>query len=178
MKKWVWFGVIVGTAAFFVTGAILLIIFYSIGKAMPGAAKAAFEGVLAIIACYILTAISFKFLRLKDLILKWEGKLMQDKKGGGENGGGGESQDAAGGAGGLWSSCLGCVSDFRDALNIRHQALDQNDDGELTAKAIVLITFSAIFREVTIRSMCLYLSYCILSLFQEHGLLIMIMSII
>jgi len=65
MKKWVWFGVIVGTAAFFIIGAILLIIFYSVGKAIPGAAKAAFEGVLAIIACYILTAISFKFLRLK-----------------------------------------------------------------------------------------------------------------
>jgi len=96
----------------------------------------------------------------KDLILKWEGKLMQDKKEGIEKGGDAESQNAPR-ARGVWSACLGCVSDFRDALNIRHQALDQNNEGELTAKAIVLITFSAIFREVhdQLSSTCLIMHY-------------------
>ena len=38
---------------------------------MPGAGKAAFEGVLTVMACAVLTHISLKFLRLKDRILEW-----------------------------------------------------------------------------------------------------------
>mmetsp|Transcript_27282 Transcript_27282/g.43804 ORF Transcript_27282/g.43804 Transcript_27282/m.43804 type:complete len:490 (-) Transcript_27282:71-1540(-) len=142
MKKWVWFGVLLGSVSFLVVGAVALIIFYAVGKAIPQQGKAAFEGILAILACFILTKISLKFLRLKDLIIKWEGKLVQDK--------------AAGEAGhaaterrlGAWGSFLHCIADFRDALNIRHQAIDKKDaEGELSWKVLTLITFSAMFRE-------------------------------
>ena len=62
---------IVGCVSFLVAGAVCLIVFYSIRKIMPGAGKAAFEGVLTVMACAVLTHISLKFLRLKDRILEW-----------------------------------------------------------------------------------------------------------
>jgi len=142
MKKWVWFGVLLGSVSFLVVGAVALIIFYAVGKAIPQQGKAAFEGILAIIACFILTKISLKFLRLKDLIIKWEGKLVQDKAAGEAGHAATERRQGA------WGSFLLCIADFRDALNIRHQAIDKKDaEGELSWKVLTLITFSAMFRE-------------------------------
>jgi high-affinity iron transporter len=143
MKKWVWFGVIVGTVSFMIAGAVCLIIFYAIGEAMPQQGKAAFEGVLALVACAILTQISFKFLRLKDLIMKWEGKLVQDKSNVAPDSGAVANTTSTG----VWASFLYCIADFRDALNIRHQSIDRNAQGELSWKVIVTITVSALFRE-------------------------------
>lgn len=140
MKKWVWFGVILGCASFLIVGAVCLVIFYSVGKAMPAQGRAAFEGVLALLACAILTKISFKFLRLKDLIMKWEEKLVQDKS---KN----NHAEAQSNPKGLWGTFLSCIADFRDALNIRHQAIDKDAQDELSWKVIVLLTFSAMFRE-------------------------------
>jgi len=140
MKKWVWFGVILGCASFLIVGAVCLVIFYSVGKAMPSQGKAAFEGVLALLACAILTKISFKFLRLKDLIMKWEEKLVQDKSNS-------DDVETQINPKGLWGAFISCIADFRDALNIRHQAIDKDAQGELSWKVIVLITFSAMFRE-------------------------------
>lgn len=139
MKKWVWFGVIIGCTSFIIAGAVCLAIFYAIGEAMPQQGKAAFEGVLALVACAILTQISFKFLRLKDLIMKWESKLVQDK----DN----VAAEANTKQAGVWGPFLSCISDFRDALNIRHQSIDKNAQGELSWKVIVTITVSALFRE-------------------------------
>lgn len=144
MKPWVWFGVIVGTVSFLVAGAICLIIFYAIRENMPGAGKAAFEGVLAVLACCILTHISLKFLRLKDLIMKWEGKLVQDKQG---DSAGSDPASAPSRSAGCWASFLDWIGDFRAALNIRNQAIDKDQQGELTPKVIVVLAWSAIFRE-------------------------------
>ena len=152
MKRWVWFGVIVSTVAFVVAGAIILTIFYTVGRNLPGPAKAAFEGVLAVIACVVLTHISLKFLRLKDMIMKWEQKLMKNSQEAGDAGKGAAAATADAPGGGCMATFLSCISDFRDALNIRHQALDrsraedENSDG-LNWKELMLITFSAIFRE-------------------------------
>jgi FTR1 family protein len=141
MKAWVWFGVIVGCVSFLVAGAICLIVFYSIRKNMPGAGKAAFEGVLAVLACCVLTHISLKFLRLKDLIMKWESKLVQDKKSC-------EQAEASAPARlGCWAGFMNWISDFRAALNIRNQAIDKDQQSELTPKMIVVLAWSAIFRE-------------------------------
>ena len=149
MKPWVWFGVIVGCVSFLVAGAICLIIFYSIRKNMPGAGKAAFEGVLAVLACAVLTHISLKFLRLKDLIMKWEGKLVQDKQGdaGVKQGDAADPVPAASQPAGCWPAFLNYIADFRAALNIRRQAIDKDEQGELTPKVIVVLAWSAIFRE-------------------------------
>jgi len=141
MKPWVWFGVIVGTVSFLVAGAVCLIVWYSIRRNMPGAGKAAFEGVLAVLACGVLTHISFKFLRLKDLIMKWEGKLVQDKRGDAV------TDPASQQPAGCWQAFLNWIADFRAALNIRRQAIDASQQGELTPKVIVLLAWSAIFRE-------------------------------
>ena len=141
MKAWVWFGIIVGCVSFLVAGAIALIVFYSIRKNMPGAGKAAFEGVLAVLACCVLTHISLKFLRLKDLIMKWESKLVQDKKSGVQ----GEASAPA--RRGCWAGFMNWIADFRAALNIRNQAIDKDQQSELTARTIVLLAWSAIFRE-------------------------------
>jgi len=141
MKAWVWFGVIVGCVSFLVAGAICLIVFYSIRKNIPGAGKAAFEGVLAVLACCVLTHISLKFLRLKDLIMKWESKLVQDKKSG-------EQVDASAPARrGCWEEFMNWMSDFRAAFNIRNQAIDKDQQSELTPRVIVVLAWSAIFRE-------------------------------
>ncbi len=141
MKAWVWFGVIVGCVSFLVAGAICLIVFYSIRKNIPRAGKAAFEGVLAVLACCVLTHISLKFLRLKDLIMKWESKLVQDKKSG-------EQVDASAPARrGCWAEFMNWMSDFRAAFNIRNQAIDKDQQSELTPRVIVVLAWSAIFRE-------------------------------
>jgi len=145
MKVWVWFGIIVGCVSFLVAGAICLIVFYSIRKNMPGAGKAAFEGVLAVLACCVLTHISLKFLRLKDLIMKWESKLVQDKSSEQERAG----KEAAPASRGCWAGFMDWIADFRAALHINRQAIDKTnvENGELTPKMIVLMAWSAIFRE-------------------------------
>jgi FTR1 family protein len=145
MKVWVWFGIIVGCVSFLVAGAICLIVFYSIRKNMPGAGKAAFEGVLAVLACCVLTHISLKFLRLKDLIMKWESKLVQDKNGEQEL----ADKEAAPPRRGCWAGFMDWIADFRAALHINRQAIDKTnvEKGELTPKMIVLMAWSAIFRE-------------------------------
>lgn len=146
MKKWVWFGVMLGTFAFVIIGAICLIIFYTLNRAMPGQARAAFEGIFAMLACGVLTLISFKFLRLKDLIMKWESKLVQDKSAKGADAKPDEQANK-----GCWQTFTACFADVRDALNIRHQSLSEdsveNNPQGLQWKEIVVITFSAMFRE-------------------------------
>jgi FTR1 family protein len=149
LKKWVWFGAIISTLGFVVVGGILIAIFETVGKNIPQEGKALFEGVLAVVACIILTIISLKFLRLKDLIMKWEAKLTQNKS---QGTGAAAAAAAAGGGASAGSCCLSFISDFRDALNIRHQAIDRaelnkGENSGLTWKDLVLITFSAIFRE-------------------------------
>lgn len=121
MKKWVWFGVMLGTVAFVIIGAIFLIIFYTLNRAMPGQARAAFEGIFAMLACGVLTLISFKFLRLKDLIMKWESKLVQDKSAKGADAKPDEEANK-----GCWKTFTACFADVRDALNIRHQSLSED----------------------------------------------------
>lgn len=156
LKKWVWFGTIISVVAFVIAGGICIAIFETVGKNMPPAGKASFEGVLAVFACVILTVISLKFLRLKDLIMKWESKLMQNKSQAADVDATTVTTRAGDGKKGFWAlgwACfLDCISDFRDALNIRRQALDKDElengsANTLTWKDLVIITFSAIFRE-------------------------------
>ena len=122
MKKWVWFGVLVGTTSFLIIGAVCLIIFYTLNRAMPPQVRAGFEGIFALLACAILTHISFKFLRLKDLIMKWEAKLVQDKDNTVQQTAGSKGDHAKG----FWGQFVDCFADFRDALNIRHQSLSKD----------------------------------------------------
>merc|ERR1711990_192672 len=148
MKKWVWFGAITSTVAFLGVGAILIAIFWLGKKGISNAGRAAFEGVLAAFACTILTYISFKFLRMKDMVMKWQNKLVQDKKAAAASGAGPTAEEKTD----LKAKCTSCFSDVRDALNIRHQALDvertrEGGQNSLEWKEIVGITFSAIFRE-------------------------------
>merc|ERR1712216_773867 len=148
MKKWVWFGAITSTVAFLGVGAIFIAIFWLGKKSISNAGRAAFEGILAAFACTILTYISFKFLRMKDMVMKWQNKLVQDKKNPAPTDGTPAVSEVTD-----WKTRLSsCSSDIRDALNIRHHALDQertsaSGGNTLEWKEIVGITFSAIFRE-------------------------------
>jgi len=123
LKKYVWFGVLLGTGSFMVVGAVCLTIFYAAGENMPQAARAAFEGVFALLAMFILTHISFKFLRLRDMIHKWQNLLIQKKRQGDEPA---AAQGVAAEPEGCWGRFMVYIKDFRDALNIRHQAIDQD----------------------------------------------------
>jgi len=129
-------------------GSIIIAVFWLAKQAISDAARAAFEGVLAAFACGILTYISFKFLRMKDMVMKWQNKLVQDKKNPAPTDGTPAVSEVTD-----WKTRLSsCFSDIRDALNIRHQALDQertsaSGGNTLEWKEIVGITFSAIFRE-------------------------------
>ena len=60
-KKWVWVGTALGIIGTVIVGAILIAIYYAVAAKLPNSGKAAFEGVLAIIACTVLTIISLKF---------------------------------------------------------------------------------------------------------------------
>jgi len=147
MKKYVWFGVLIGTGSFLIVGAVCLTIFYAAGENMPQAVRAGFEGIFALVAMVILTHISFKFLRLRDMIHKWQNLLIQKKQEGGQAALAGSAAEPQG----CWGQFMVYIKDFRDALNIRHQAINEDtlkaDPQGLQWKEIVLITFSAIFRE-------------------------------
>jgi len=136
-KKWVWVGVIIASFAMTVLGVIAIVIWYQIQKTVPTSGRAAFEGVLATIACGILTLMALKFLRLKDLMFKWENKLFKDTS---------EAPTAEEVPSTEPKASCSCLQAVRDLMHIRHQAIARDDSG-VPPKLLILLTFSAIFRE-------------------------------
>jgi FTR1 family protein len=135
-KKWVWIGTTIALLLTVFFGSICIIVWYTIQRNMPNDGRAAFEGALATVACSVLSLMGFKFLRLKDIIVKWEGKLF--KKGEAAPEGEGEGEGVEKPKMSLWQQ-------FRDMLHIKHQAI--GDQAEVSGRAIILLTISAIFRE-------------------------------
>ena len=133
LKKWVWIGVIVSMAATAILGTIAIVVWYAIRAAVPQSAKAAFEGVLAVIAFTILTLMALKFLRLRDIMFKWENKLFKKE---------GDEQEAVEEK----ASTCSCLQAVRDLMHIRHQQISK-DESDVSPKMLMLLTFSAIFRE-------------------------------
>ena len=146
MKKWVWVGAFIGTGAFALLGVIAIIVWYQIKKTVPTAHRAAFEGVFAALACFILTLMAFKFLRLKDIMFKWENKLFKDS--------GAEADDAKQPADDAKqpaaeekkAATCSCLEGLREMMHIKHQAISRDDDG-VSPRMLIILTFSAIFRE-------------------------------
>jgi high-affinity iron transporter len=137
-KKWVWVGTAIALLMTIVCGAICITIWYTIQRNMPTVGRVAFEAVLATIACSVLTLMAFKFLRLKDIIIKWEGKLFKKGEAATEGEGEGEGE-------GVEKPKMSWWQQFRDAMNIKHQAI--GDAAEVSARSIIILTISAIFRE-------------------------------
>jgi len=134
-KKWVWIGAIAGIVAFVLVGAIFISVFYAIKSAVPDAFMYVFEGLLALFASCILTALGLNFLRMKDLERKWTENLFQGRE---------SLPEIPQDVGYLKRKYL----ELKAKLSIKNQAIDDEAKKQgLTWSMVFFITFSSIFRE-------------------------------
>eukprot|EP00960_Hanusia_phi_P077179 768659-Hanusia_phi.AAC.3 len=134
-KRWVWIGALAGIVSFVLVGAIFISVFYAIKSAVPDAFMYAFEGLLALFASCILTALGLNFLRMKDLERKWTENLFQ----------GAATLPEIPESAGYWKRKY---LELKAKFSIKNQAIDDEARRQgLTYTMVFFITFSSIFRE-------------------------------
>lgn len=78
MKKLVWAGALSGCGIALIVGVIFIIIFYvAENSVFSGNGKTVFEGLLMLLASYLITVLGFAMLKIRGYEAKWENKLQR-----------------------------------------------------------------------------------------------------
>lgn len=75
LKVQIWVGGLAGFAACLLVGAVILFVFYALGKDLWASTEHYWEGIFSIVASVIISAMGIKILRVNQLQRKWKHKL-------------------------------------------------------------------------------------------------------